>query len=299
MILEFDIDSIAPRGLLPQLSESVAQDLLLDLATMARAKWIDLANNKLLRTSQDYVRGIQPVELGDGIASVSLVGGWPNMIEAGYGPYDMRDTLLGPNVPVVPRGQRGKHINKKGGFYRTISFRMTGPQSSGRNAQKVTSAMAGVVGAQRAEELGRKAWSEMKKLSPGRSNPGQQTQQGSSLKTAGTDLEVRGRSHALVRNPDGTKTLVRNGGREHAAPIFEGAVKNEQTYKRATQAFYGTMRTISTSSGAGESWIHPGYAGAHLLPEVQRYIEQQAPQLIALVQKRLQDPLGLFTPPRK
>lgn len=294
MILEFDIASIAPAGLIVQLDEGAAQSLLLDLADMARAKWISLANDKLRRTSQDYVRGIQPVELGPGQASVSLLGGWPNMIEAGFPPFDMRDTLLGPTVPVVPRGQRGKHMNKKGGFYRTISFRFTGPNSTGRNAQKVTEAMRPVVGAQRADELGRRAWSQMKKLDPSQSDPGGKTQWGGRLNTAGTDLDVVGRSHSLVTNADGSKTFVAGGGAAHKNAIFDGAVKNEQTYKRATQAFYGTFRTISTSSGAGMSWIHPGSPGAHLLPEVQRYVEQQAPLLIAAVQQRLADPLGLF-----
>jgi hypothetical protein len=232
------------------------------------------------------VRGIQPVELQGNVATITLLGSWPNMLEEGYGPYDMRETLLGPSVPIAPPGGgRGKQRTATGDFYRTIAFRMTGPTSTGRNAQKVTDAYARQLGADAARELGKKAWREMKKLAPSTSNPGEKTKWGERLKTAGTALEVRGRSHKLVTNPDGSKTLVRGGGREHAAPLFEGAVKKQQTYKRATQSFYGTFRTISTAVPDG--WIHPGYEGARIVPEVMAYIDRVGPDMVKAVIDRL------------
>lgn len=289
MITEIDMRSLMPSGLSVQLDEGAARAVLRDIADAARAKWIALAHEHLKRTEQDYVRGIQPVEMttGEGVvvASVTLLGSWPNMLEEGFAPYDMRDTLLGPNVPVVPRGERGKHLSKSGGYYRTISFRMTGPTSTGRNAQKVTDAYAKQLGEERARKLGRQAWRAMKKLEAGTSNPGEKTKWGERLKTAGTALDVRGRSHKLITNADGSKTLVRHGGKEHAVPLFEGAMRQQQTYQRATQAFHGTMRTIST--GQPEGWIHPGYAGARLLPEVEHYIRRVGPAMVDATMRRL------------
>lgn len=287
MITEIDLGTVVPPGLVAQLDESAARRVVKDIASAARAKWISLAHEHLKRTEQDYTRGIQPVEMGDGIivASVTLMGVWPNMLEEGFGPYDMRTTLLGASVPVVPRGERGKHAAKGGGFYRTIAFRMGGPTTTGRNMQKVTDVYAKQLGEERAAKLGKLAWKAMKKLAPSTSNPGERTKHGGRLKTEGTALDVRGRSHKLLTDSDGRQTLVRHGGKEHAVPLFEHAMRNEQTYRRATQAFTGTMRTISTNQPDG--WIHPGYTGAHLVAEVEHYIRRVAPAMVEAAMRRL------------
>lgn len=289
MITEIDVRSLLPAALAVPLDEDGAKAILRDIADAARAKWISLAHEHLKRTEQDYVRGIQPVEMTvagtTAVASITLLGAWPNMLEEGFGPYDMRETLLGPGVPVTPRGGRGKHMAEGGGYYRTIAFRMGGPRTTGRNAQKVTEVYAKQLGKERAEQLGKAAWKAMRQLAPGTSNPGERTRWGERLKTAGTSLDVKGKSHKLITNADGSKTLVKHGGKEHAVPLFEGAMRNEQTYKRATQAFHGTMRTISTNQPEG--WIHPGYGGAHLLPEVEHYIRSVAPAMVEAVVARM------------
>lgn len=288
MIFDVDVSKWMPPEINAQLSEDMARTLLRDIADMARAKWIALANEKLQKTSQDYVRGISRVRLLNDVATITLLGRWPNQLEAGFPPYDMRTTLLGPGVPVVPRGERGKHQSKNGGFYRSIAFRHMTPSASGRNGQRVTDAYARQLGTERARELGKQAYREMKKLTPSLSNPGEKTAYGGRLKTAGTALEIRGRSHALERTADGSMRLVRGGGREHAAPLFEGMVKNQQTYARATQSFYGTFRTISTNSPDG--WIHPGYDGAHLVDEVVAFINRVGPDMVAIAIDQLGSP---------
>jgi len=67
--------------------------------------------------------------------------------------------------------------------------------------------------------------------------------------------------------------------------VLEHAMRNEQTYRRATQAFTGTMRTISTNQPDG--WIHPGYTGAHLVAEVEHYIRRVAPAMVEAAMRRL------------
>lgn len=277
MIEEIDVTKLLPPGVLAQLSEGTQRRVLREVAEAARAKWLSLAGERLHRTSSDYQAAIQPVEAKGDVASVTLVGRWPNMVEHGFAFFDMRETLLGPNVPVVPygSGQKGKHQNKSGGYYRSIFFRQGSARSTGRNFQRVTDAYAGYLGQKRARQLGRMAWDEMKKLDPSLSNPGEKTKWGGRLSTAGTELHEKGRSHKIVRGPNGERQFVRHGGAEHAAPLFEGAVKLQQTYARATQAFFGTFRTISTSSLEG--WIHPGYTGARLVSEVERYVSSIAP----------------------
>jgi hypothetical protein len=292
VITEISVDAFVPPGLVAQLDEGAARAVVRDIAAAARAKWISLAGEHLRRTEQDYTRGIQPVVFGQGgiiVASITLLGAWPNMLEAGFPPFDMRTTLLGSSVPIVPRGQRGKHAAKGGGFYRTIAFRMTGPSSTGRNAQRVTDVYAKQLGAERAKKLGRVAWKAMGDLNknPSTSNPGEKTRHGARLKTEGTVLDVRGHSHKLITAADGSTSIIRHGGRQHAVPLFEGAMKHAQTYARATQAFTGTMRTISTNQPEG--WIHPGFHGAHLVPEVTHYINRVGPDMVAATMERISE----------
>lgn len=272
MIRDIDVGSFlpvdAPPGALAQLDEGIAQELLSDIADLARAKWVTLAGDRLKRTASDYIRGIQPVELGEGIASITLLGVWPNKLEAGFFAYDLRDTLLGPGVPV---GERGKKQNAAGGYYRSIFFRFMGPTSTGAHGQRVTDAYAKQLGAERATKLGKLAWKRMRELDPTSMNPFKRR-----LSTSFTPLDVKIRSHKLVTMPDGGKALIREGGPLHAMPLFEGAMKMSG---RAHQAYYGTFRTISTSQPDG--WIHPGYPGARLLEEVEKYIQAVAPDMVA------------------
>ncbi len=292
-IISLDVESLVPPGMLLQLSPSALRGLARTLAALARTKWVSLANERLKSSSQDYVRAIQQVVVEGDIATVTLLGKFPNMMEQGFSPFDLRRTLLGPNVPVVgPEGGRGKRMNKEGGFYRAIMFRLGGPRSSGRNAQRITDAYAEYLGAQEAERLGKEAWKQMQKLDPSTSTTKGGTKWGGRLKTAGTDLDVRGVSHTLKKasqdpfdviagtTAGGGDAVGIHEGPPHKSPLFEGAVKMQQDYDKAKGVFYGTFRTISTS--VTEGWIHPGIpAGVALAPEAADHAVKQLPTLLA------------------
>lgn len=275
-MLEIDLASLIPREFLANVEESDVQSLIMTVAQAARAKWIRLASDKLHSSQQEYVKGISDVRFEGGVAFVTLDGVFPNMIEQGFGPYDLRETLLGPNVPIAEGpGSKGKHMTEDGHFYRTISFRMMGGKATGRNAQRTTDVYAAELGEQRAKKLGQLAERKMKKLSPTRSAGGQ-TLWGESLKVSSRSaLSVKGHSHKLIplgpdAMPGDQPILVPHGGAEHKNPIFQGAYKFEQHYQSATQNSYGTFRTISTASPEG--WIHPGHQpGANLAPEANEY----------------------------
>lgn len=244
------------------------------LADIARAQWLTLAAQRLHTSQQEYSRAISQVDHSEeGVAAVRLVGVFPNMIEEGFDAHDQRDSLLGPNVPVVDRG-RGKRMAKDGGFYRYIFFRIGGSTTSGRNHQRAGDLYAQFLGEKTSKILGRKAMKMGKGLSATVSNPGEPTQWGKSLITEGTDLDVKGRSHALDKTglvaTAERSGVIRHGGAEHKSPLFEGMYRFEQTYRNKTQNFYGTFRTISTNSPDG--WIHPGYQpGAHLAEEANEH----------------------------
>lgn len=281
-MLEIDLAAIIPADWLTTMSEASLRETIIVAAEAARAKWIKLSMEKLRTSQQAYTAAISAVRVDGDVAWVSLDGLFPNMIERGFDPFDMRDTLLGPNVPVVDiGGGKGKHRSKDGGFYRAIPFRMMGGRATGRNAQRTTDVYASELGEARAKKLGRLAEKKMKTLAPTLSNPGQPTVWGERLRTSSptgsaTALSVMGHGHALASGPSAPGVegnmwrLVKHGGAEHKSPLFEGAMRFEQHYEHATQSHYGTFRTISTNSKDG--WIHPGYQpGAHLADEAHEH----------------------------
>lgn len=279
MLIEIDVDSLLPPQELSKFRPEVLVEIAQTLAELARAKWIQLAGEKLHKTSQDYIRAIQEVKTENQISSVVLAGAFPNMLEHGFAPFDMRDTLLGPNA-------HSKRVSKDGNYYRSIFFRVMGPTATGRNAQKVTDKYAQFLGAGRAEKIGKAAWNAMRRLEPSLSNPGGKTQWGGRL-PEGAVTDTRGRSHAFAQSGldiAGTSTggkvlkegdFIRHGGPEHKTDLFAGAVK----MKQGKSTFYGTFRTISTATTEG--WIHPGFAvGVNLAPEAAKFATSQIPMLM-------------------
>ncbi len=295
-MIEIDLTALIPESLRVDFDEDTLRGIMLDVVDAARAKWIRLAMDQLRSSQQEYVKGISGVRVEGDVAYITLDGALPNMIENGFSPFDMRDTLLGPGVPIVGPGEKGKQETEDGNFYRYIFFRIMGAGATGRNGQRTSDLYASELGEARAKKLGAIAEKAMKKLPATTSNPGEKTQWGGRLKTAGTDLDVLGTSHAMSKANDGfdvmgsssggviakegETVLTRHGGAQHKAPLFEGAYRFEQKYKTKTQSFYGTFRTISTASPDG--WIHPGYTpGAQLTDKVNEYALKLAGDLLA------------------
>jgi hypothetical protein len=56
--------------------------------------------------------------------------------------------------------------------------------------------------------------------------------------------------------------------------IFKGMIREEKTYKSATQSSYTTFRRISSNVRRGkEHWLHPGIKAKNFFPKAQREIE--------------------------
>lgn len=253
-MIEIDLRTLVPPDIRHQLSPGVAQAVLADVAEAARAKWIQLSMEKLHTSQQAYTAGISEVKRTLNIAWVELVGEFPNMIEAGFGPFDLRDTLLDPS-------KGGVKTSKDGERYRSLMFRRGG-KSTGRNFARANDLYAAQLGERRAKSIGRAAMRAGKQLEAGRG-----------LK------EGVGGAHALQvgeRTPAGH--LLKHA---HKTDLFAGMQRFEQTTSSGkTQNTYGVFRTIST--GVPEGWMHPGYApGANLAQEVERYMAIVAPRMFA------------------
>jgi hypothetical protein len=248
------LDLALPEALVHVLSDDIVTALVADIAEAARSEWIRLVGENLHSTGQDYITGLQPVEVADGTASITLVGVLPNLLENGMSETDLHDTLLGPNVPISEVGEYGKHLKidpKTGqvGFYRAIPFR----HKVGNKGAGFGTPYQGHEAVADAAALGRQVYGQAKQLSPTTSSPYGGSQWGGRL-------------------PPGLAPKLKE---HHATDIYSGMVRQRKTYEKATQSQYTTFRTISTGS---PGWIRPATPGVHLAAQVTQFIAQIAPQ---------------------
>jgi hypothetical protein len=253
----FTVDQLA------LLTKDVVSTLLDNIMQSARNHWIKIAKEDDSHLKLDYLRGIQPINVNNrkGTWTVSLVGELPHLLEDGSPELDMRDTLLGPNVPVVPLGDRGKHLSKNKQFYRAIPFRHTGPSSGSVVGQAMGSAYQGMLGIKEAKKLGRKVFKNAREL-------GESTTEriSSFYKTAWGDR--------LKAGAGGVGKLKEH----HTTDIYAGMVRLSKTYEKATQSQYMTFRTISTAKRVG--WIRKPIEARHYAEKVRLFVDDLLPKAI-------------------
>lgn len=251
MIISIELKDVIPSGVLAAISEEAVFGIVRDVMDGARDKWIQLANENLHTTRDTYARAIQEVEYAEGTATLTLLGLLANIIEHGMPTTDLRDTLLGPNVPEAPFGQKGKRRAEAGHYYRAVPFRHQIPGSTGTQAPPMGDPYKSVL--TNAGELGKKIYQEAKKLGPGQRLP--------------AGLAPKLKPH-------------------HATDIYAGMQKDRAAYNVAIQSKYTTFRTISEAVSTG--WIRPDTTpGAQLHKGVQAYIQRVAPMAFSQYVKSL------------
>lgn len=263
-----NLEDVVPAEILDLFPASVLHELLADLADAARSEWIRLAQSRLNTSRGDYIRGIQPVVMGIGQATVSLVGVVPHIVEDDTDTMDLREILLGPQVPI---GSPGKKEAADGGFYRSIPFKHGTPSSRGAAGLQMGRAYSKVMAEEDAARLGRKVYKAAKKLGAHTTDPY------SGTRVAGEQLKA---GLAPKLRPD------------HATDIYAGMIREQKTYEKATQSQYMTFRTIAVDP-AGQprgsaSWIRGATQGQHLATEVNRFVGTIAPKTLdAYMKERL------------
>jgi len=248
-----------PTEMLEKLNE--VQQLIFDIADASRDYWIMLASKDSSHLRFDYLTGILPVEDKKGQSVIGLVGELPHLLEEGAPSLDLRTTLLGPKVPTVPRGQRGKHLAKIGGYYRAIPFRHMTPGTAAAPRGKTSGLEMGMAykghpAIANAKALGKSIHKAAKKLSASVSAPGQKTVYGGRLQ-AGMAPKLK---------------------EHHKTDIYAGMIRERKTYEKATQSQYYTFRTISTN--VTEGWIRPPIIARHYADQVAQYATKLAPEVV-------------------
>lgn len=271
MIQVQNMDVLIPPEVYAKMNPKALRAVVRDIAAGARARWIQLASKDKSVFKNDYIRGIQQVSYRGNLAIITLLGEIPHILEDGAPALDMRTTLLGPNVPVVPMGERGKHLNKRGGYFRAIPFRHATPTAGHVVGQAMGSAYRGHELVRDAKKLGKEIYKAAKGLDATKSDPYGKTKWGGRLNTEKLN------TYGNVLGPQ--QRMIPLLKPHHKTDIYQGMVKQTKVYGKAEQSQYTTFRTISTSVKDG--WIRKPITARHYADQVNQYVQKVAPMSLA------------------
>lgn len=236
------------------LADAVQEELnqaLSDVAYAAHAHIIAQAQSQLHSTRQDYLKGVEFLQMGDNDYLITLIGTWPNMLEDGFPSYNQTEKLL-KSQKIVEVGSRTGlpwvQIGQEGQKYAHVPMQRqpfaAGAGAAGDLAKSIQAMTA-------TNARGRK-----QKIT-------------SVFKDAG-GLPIEGKV-AIGRSDN---------------PNLDGLVKYQKVYenptsgKKTAQGIYVNYRTISEN---GNDWIHPGFTGIHAWDEAEKYVEQQINQILRTI----------------
>jgi hypothetical protein len=224
-----------------------------ELAKAAQGEWIRLAQSRLNSSREEYIKGLQaagsfvPKRSASGDSyEITLVGQFPNDLEFGKGPFDMKTAR-----PGWLGGKKAK-VGKDGSTYVTIPFRHSTSNSPRFNYTGKAAAI---------------------------SSPDLKTHLRQTVKDFGLDKMIRTATGKVVTNGGKAVKTLPKGSAPH--PYLEG-LSRYQTASSGTSASgkqrgggtLMTFRRMSTKSDPS-SWIHPGLEAVNLLQEVESYVERE------------------------
>lgn len=229
-------------------TKEALRQALAGIAQAGHAEWIRLAQARLRSSRDEYVGGLMKKDsfkvAKDGssepVFTISLIGEMANNFEFGMSSFDMKNVR-----PGWLGGKRAK-IGKDGKRYITIPFRhSTG--SSPRLAYTGKAAMANL-----------------------------KTELFKTVKAYGLDRMVRAASGQVMEGAVGKVP-----GRADVHQYLKGLTKIQKANKggKSGSSTLITWRRMSESS-AEDSWVHPGLDAANILPEVERYIDEEMGRVV-------------------
>lgn len=198
--------------------------------------WQNQAKRSLRSTRDVYLKNLNIGQITPLRKFIILTGKLPNMLEDGVGAFDMKQSML--NSPKAKTSKSGKR-------YITIPFRHASADSLGENSA-FSDVMPPTVEA------------IVKRLQPKRTVLGAGFTMTSKAQALSFDKIPKQfqipNSRPAVSNLNTQKSY---SAYEHKSPIYEGMIREEKTYEKATQSQYVTFRRISENSDVN-SWIHRG-----------------------------------------
>lgn len=187
--------------------------------------WKAAASKDLKSTRRNYLSGIRVLTSGRFTNSIVLMGKFNNMLEMGFGPFDMKEGFLKSSKAKI--GANGKR-------YITIPFRWATAGAIGENE-----AFSGV--------MPQDIYDIISKYKPTKTEHGKKIFSGIGVKDIPTQYaEVKSRG-----------AVSGFGEYTHKSSIFEGITRSEKEYESAKQSTYTSFRRVSLNSDK-LAFIHTG-----------------------------------------
>lgn len=235
-------DVVQEFKLIESNADIITQNVIDAVSAEIYRQWQNAARQSLNSTRNGYINGLQWYQEGYLRNAIVLNGTFNNMLEDGFGAYDMKQ--------VFQQSGKVKNVKRKDGstgWYLTIPFRQATPGAIGENV-----AFSGVL----PDEIYREA----KKLKAGRSTFG-------GKKSGGARLSVPISSKYSIpksrRAFSDAKTQQQYPEYKHKSGPYEGLTRTSETYGRTSQSTYTTFRRASDRSDP-QSWIHRGITAYNL-----------------------------------
>ena len=239
--INIDVGEIA-TGVLRSRSEvdEFVDYALYNVAMNVRERWREEASASLRSTRKIYKAGILPVEMGNKVATIRLVGTLPNMLENGASPFDMKIGMLAS--PLVK-------LDAKGDPYMTVPFRHGTPDAIGEDFSNVMP--EDVYGVMKDRPITKVTHNQV--MRSDQLKHGELPERFQGEKGLGTRERI-----------EATATTPVYGAYKHKANINQGMIRYQQlTESGVKQSHYMTFRRISLKSDAN-SWIHRGFQARRL-----------------------------------
>lgn len=275
-MIVLDISQFVPPGAADRLPE-ILRAVIPDLADATRNELVRLAGERLTTSAEDYVQGLGPAQYhmptgktpDEFVGATIVLTGWlANAAEHGWAGGDMKPWLL---------SGRAVHEGKRGGRWVVVPFRHGTPGTSGRNFQAMGSQYV------RGFKAGPQGF-----IPTGSLTQAQAQKLGKQIHRAAKQLAAT-TSHATTgtvwggRLPAGLAPKLEP---HHKTDPFAGMVRQEKTYRKATQNQYTTFRAVSLRSDP-RAWVHPGIQGHNLFGAVEPFVGRTASALFAMAVRQL------------
>ena len=233
--ISFDLSEvISDYTVSPKDADTLNSLIIRTLSETVIQQWREEASLNLGKSRAGYKNGIQLIEIDDKSAVIALIGSFNNMLENGAAPFDIKEGMAKSTK---------RTLKKKGdGWYMTIPFRWGTPGASPDNE-----AFSNIMPLE--------VYEVAKDLIAASSSPKKKMVYGESLSEK--DLSKQ------AQKPATRKAYGGYGSYTHKSSIYQGIIKQEKTYEKATQSTYFSFRRVSDLSDAN-SWIHPGFVAKNL-----------------------------------
>ncbi len=253
-----------------------------DVAQQAFEKAKELADSRLYTTRQQYKNALDYQKIGRNIYAITLDAS-ASHLEEGYDTFDMKPGLLhlGKSIPKATGGTKGIQVSKAGYRYRAIPFEHSNAPA---NPTHPLHNQPVQIGKPQQTTLG-DLMKDAKRLKA----TADRMAQGYLPKNA------QGKIWTALSDPlNRNRVAVRFQGGQQASfdlgkPIdsrLVGMVKmrreitNPKTGKTSTKTAYMTFRMVSENPKYANKWIHPGFKGAKIFPDLQRWAESAFAKMV-------------------